>query len=172
MARSWCRRYVWALIYAASSSLSQVWQISYASNLLYVLPLTLSKAAMTVLLLRLTPVKSHRRYLKGLLCVIVIWGAVFVVAIASSCDTAHSRIRFGGKCSAYVRMIAVRASKTMRHVTDACINQQRLRWELFEALGCLFEGGVLLLAVWLVWDLQTGIGDKAVVVEAFSFRLG
>jgi hypothetical protein len=137
-----------------------------------VLPLTLSKAAMTVFLLRLTPVKSHRRYLNGLLCVTVVWGAAFVIAIALSCDTAHPTIRLGGRCSAYVRTGAVRASKITRYHTDAWIDQQSLRWQLFEALGCLFEGGVFLLAVWLVWDLQTSVGNKAVVVGAFSFRLG
>ncbi|KAK5125219.1 hypothetical protein LTR85_000895 [Meristemomyces frigidus] len=41
-----------------------------------------------------------------------------------------------------------------------------------EVIGSLFEVAICLMALWLVWNLHTGLDKKTVVVIAFSFRLG
>ncbi|KAK3652949.1 hypothetical protein LTR56_004897 [Elasticomyces elasticus] len=56
-------------------------------------------------------------------------------------------------------------------VGEACEGYS-LRWQVLEASGCVYEVVVSAMAIWLVWDLQTSIDNKVIVIAAFAFRLG
>ncbi|KAK5713379.1 hypothetical protein LTR17_017624 [Elasticomyces elasticus] len=56
-------------------------------------------------------------------------------------------------------------------VGEACEGYS-LRWQVLEASGCVYEVVVSAMAIWLVWDLQTSMDNKVIVIAAFAFRLG
>ena len=50
--------------------------------------------------------------------------------------------------------------------------EQFLRWQTISAVDIATEIGLVAMSIFLVWDLRTSVSKKAVVVCAFSFRLG
>ena len=85
-----------------SGTLTSETQLYYASNLLFVIPLALSKAAVACFLLRLTPVDAQRRAIMTLLSVVAVWGVALFLAITLSCDLSHPWTIVGQRCIGYV----------------------------------------------------------------------
>jgi len=48
---------------------------------------------------------------------------------------------------------------------------QFLRWQVISAFDIVFELALVVMSIYLVWDLQAGVGMKGTVVFAFSMRL-
>ena len=85
-----------------SETLTSETQLYYASNLLFVIPLALSKAAVACFLLRLTPVDAQRRAITILLSIMAVWGVALFFAITLTCDLSHPWILDGQQCTGYV----------------------------------------------------------------------
>ncbi|KAF2165943.1 hypothetical protein M409DRAFT_55306 [Zasmidium cellare ATCC 36951] len=132
----------------SSDALLSVQKLYYASNLLYIVCLAVSKASVTCFILRLTPIEPHTRFLKALLAALIIWAVAFVLLIATSCTASHPWLLLGQQCSGYLTY-----------------------WAVFESLGCLYEVAMVGMSVWLVYSLQTSWNNRATVVIAFGARL-
>ncbi|KAK4549173.1 hypothetical protein LTR36_007631 [Oleoguttula mirabilis] len=120
----------------------------YTSNLIFIVALGFSKVSLLLFLRRLTPVSLQRRVILALLGLIAAWTMGSVLAAALQCELSQPWIIVGQKCSGWF-----------------------LRWEILEIFASLIEVAICLMAVWLVWNLHTGLDKKVVVVLAFSFRL-
>lgn len=77
-------------------------QIAYASDILYLLALFLSKASVVLLIIRLTPKKPQIRLLQGLLAFSTLWVVISIFVVALRCDLAHPWIQYNVKCPGLV----------------------------------------------------------------------
>jgi hypothetical protein len=48
---------------------------------------------------------------------------------------------------------------------------QFLRWQVISAFDIFFELALVVMSIYIVWDLQAALGMKVTVVFAFSMRL-
>lgn len=121
-----CRRYKkWgrkAFIVTRKDDIDDA-QSSYASNLLYVITVATTKIAVIAFLLRLTPVRLQRYYLKSLSWVVLVWTIAFMIAVALSCDTTQPKSRLGGSCTRYVCSALWAQTTFVRRPADLCVIQ-------------------------------------------------
>lgn len=80
------------------------YQRYYASNILFVLAVSLSKASVACFLLQLTPVAKQQRFIHVLLGITIVWGLTFFLAVAFACDLPSPWIWSEQRCPGYVSL--------------------------------------------------------------------
>lgn len=79
------------------------WQFSYASSILAILSMSLSKVSVLQLQRRLCGIQPRSRYIKAmywtLLCTIIVWTLFSTFALAFRCGTTRPHVYDSGKCS-------------------------------------------------------------------------
>jgi len=70
----------------------------YASTLLFVVALGLSKTSVVFFLLRLSPVKHHRRVFNVAVVLVTAWTVGSTFAVALQCNLTHPWILVGERC--------------------------------------------------------------------------
>lgn len=129
-------------------TVQKVQKIYYASCIVYAMALGLSKASVALFMLRVAPFYPHRLVTLIASGLIFVWTFILIIIVALRCDLSHPWIYVGSKCG------------------------RLLRWEIMEALGCLFEVVIFSMAVWIVSGVgRISKGDKATVIVMFAFRL-
>lgn len=120
----------------------------YASQLLYVTAMCLSKVSTALLIARLTRVRKHLLATKLVSAFSGAWGIAAILALALRCNLAHPwSIGDSAQCvSPFTRWIGI------------------------ETVDMLIELAIFGLAVFLVWGLQMSRKLKFVVVGAFLCR--
>ncbi|MCJ1469213.1 hypothetical protein MMC07_007846 [Pseudocyphellaria aurata] len=118
----------------------------YASDLLYILTIYLSKVSAVCLFLRVTPIKQHIRFCYGILGTSTVWVVVSEF------------------------MLALRCQLGQPWVNERCVNIF-LRWQLVGAFDVITEFALFAMAVYLVVDLRITLQLKIFVVLAFAFRV-
>jgi len=78
-------------------------QISYASDILYVVTLWLTKCSVAFLFLRLSPINRHTLASKVVLLVATVFTFVSIFLVALRCDLAHPWIFINEQCKNLVR---------------------------------------------------------------------
>jgi hypothetical protein len=74
-------------------------QVAYASDILYIFVLYLSKICVLLLLLRLGAAQRYVRALQGLLGVCCVWCFISIMIIALKCDLGQPWIYYNTQCS-------------------------------------------------------------------------
>lgn len=74
-------------------------QASYASDILYILTLWLTKCSVGFLFLRLSPDKNHNMMSNMILLASTVLMAISVFLVALRCDLAHPWIFINGQCT-------------------------------------------------------------------------
>jgi len=121
---------------------------SYASDILYLITIWLTKCSVAFLLLRLSPNRGHNVASIVVLVTSTVFMIVSVFVVALKCDLAHPWMFINEKC------------------TDLLI-----RWDVLSALDITTEGLLFLTSLYLVRGLQLPFSKKTIVVAAFGFRL-
>ncbi|KAF7511001.1 hypothetical protein GJ744_005547 [Endocarpon pusillum] len=127
--------------------LVKVQKLFYASTVLFVFALGLSKSSIVALLLRMTPKEKHLVVFKGTLISFITWTIASSLAIALQCNLAHPWILVGERCPGSF-----------------------VRWQVFAGLDVVTELVMIILAIYLVWDAKLSRKNKAVVIIAFGLR--
>ncbi|KAH8810577.1 hypothetical protein F5884DRAFT_255871 [Xylogone sp. PMI_703] len=129
-------------------NMDKIQRMVYVSILFFIMALGLSKISVAFLLLRLTPHKYHRRASYMIIGTMTAWTMVSLLVLALQCNISHPWISLHEKCP---RMF--------------------LRWQLISAFDIIFELALVIMTIYLVWDLHTSMENKTTVVFAFSTRL-
>ncbi|KAI9801612.1 MAG: hypothetical protein M1825_003291 [Sarcosagium campestre] len=132
----------------SESHLINIQKAGYAGDILYFLALCLSRLSTAFLIARLSRSKEHliAAYATGVFT--VLWGVAGTFAIATRCEIRQPWIMLGTQCE-----------------------DLGTRWIALGTIGIAIETVLILLPVYLVWNLQMARSSKAVVVGAFAFRL-
>lgn len=128
--------------------LSNILQASYASDILFILTLYLTKCAVTFLFLRLSPDRKHVRASKIILALCTILTIASVFMISFDCTTSHPWLFISSHCTSAIP-----------------------RWDAFAAFDIFTEVLLSLMPLFIVSSLQMSWGKKYVVLMAFSLRL-
>lgn len=152
----------------ATSTLSSVAQLTkagqatFASQILFILSLCLSKCSILLLMMRLFNLDMHHSWRKSsnrrflwaacliVLGLIVLWGLASMIGLSVDCS-----------------------SRTLiEDPASAQCPDQLLRWRLIIAFDIATELVLFSLPLFIVWPVQMSIARKGQVVLAFAFRLG
>ncbi|KAF7196041.1 hypothetical protein HII31_02667 [Pseudocercospora fuligena] len=134
----------------SSDDLNTVQQLYYAATLFFALGIGLSKASVAAFLLRIAPFNPHRKTVKVLFALILVWTVTLDFVLSLRCDL----------------------ERPWRVNTASCSDAIILRWEILDAFGCLFELAMVGMSIWLVWGVSAlSWSQKMVVVVMFAFRL-
>ncbi|KAK1058271.1 hypothetical protein LTR74_013557 [Friedmanniomyces endolithicus] len=127
----------------------RVQQLYYASNLLYLCAIDLSRISIVLFLRRLTAPSTYvRRYTEGLLVLISVSTGVFLLAAALQCGLSHPWVIVDQKCSGWY-----------------------IKWEIQAIVASITEVAIFAAPVWLVWQLQKNLKVKLEIVIWFGSRL-
>ncbi|USW54166.1 hypothetical protein Slin15195_G074850 [Septoria linicola] len=137
-----------ALVLLSESQIVKASKAVYAAQLLYIITNTLTKCTVALLLARIVFVKSRVYACYGVLILSCVWGLASFLAEAI-------------RCTEY---------PPWKIVGDQCYNLL-LSWQVITAFNVIIEALLFALPVWLVWNLQTAIARKIVVVAVFALRL-
>ncbi|KAK2756670.1 hypothetical protein FQN54_005115 [Arachnomyces sp. PD_36] len=129
-------------------NIRQIEKATYASDILLIIALTLSKCSVCLLVRRLTQTKNHLIACYTILGVCVLWGIAGTVAIAVRCNLEHPWVSYSEQCPNLF-----------------------LRWKVIGAFDIITEVALIALSMLLVWGLRMRVSSKLTVVFAFSFRL-
>ena len=138
-----CPFVAWSTSYVTNSS-----QASYASDILFIFTLYLTKCAVVFLFLRLSPDRRHvmaSKIILGLATVLTV-ASIFMIAI--SCNV----------------------SAPWAFIDEHCTNLWP-RWQAFAAFDIFTEVLLGLMPILIVQSLQMSWSKKYIVLMAFSFRL-
>ncbi|KAK5019803.1 hypothetical protein BJ546DRAFT_1076115 [Cryomyces antarcticus] len=119
---------------------------AYASDVLYIFTLFLSKCVMVFLFLRLMPGRSHRIATWATVAASAAWAVVSILLITVNCDPLHPALRLTSGCA------------------DLFV-----RWEVIGILDIITEIAFFLSSIYLVARLQMSFKIKGIVILAFSF---
>lgn len=128
-------------------ALVKVQKLFYASTILFIIALGLSKCSIVALLLRMTRKKRQLRIFRATLVLLALWTVASTFATALRCNLKHPWILVGERCPGFA-----------------------LRLQVFGALDAATELIMVSLAIYLVWNLQLSKTNKAIVVIAFCLR--
>jgi hypothetical protein len=124
-------------------------QAAYASDILYITTLFLSKLSTAFLFLRLTPGRGHSIAIWSTLCTCIAWAFISILLVALRCHPAHPWL----------------------DTTTAVCSSLFTRWQFIAALDILTEASLFSISLYLIWRIQMSIKSKTVVVIAFGCRL-
>ena len=137
--REWCARV---------NSVSNTTQASYASDVLFIFTLYLTKCAVIFLFLRLSPDRKHVMVSKIILGLTTILTIASIFMISFNCTISHPWLFVSSHCTGAIP-----------------------RWEAFAAFDIFTEVLLGLMPLLIVRYLQMGWTKKYIVVMAFSLRL-
>lgn len=138
----------------------------YASFLLFILALGLSKISVVCFQARLVAASRQRKVFQGAVVLIAAWTAASFLALALQCNLSKPWQLVGQKCSDAVRI----KLPTSQCNTDRD-NLKGIRWTVISAFDILIELAIASLACYLVWNLQMTKARKWTVFSAFAYRL-
>ena len=120
----------------------------FASELLYLVVLFLSKCCVSCLFLRLTPGRAHMRMIWAIIIASSVWATISVILVAIRCNPSHPWTDNVSTCSTYFA-----------------------RWAFIGAMDAIIEIALVANSVYIVSNLQMALKSKVVVVGAFSWRI-
>ncbi|KAK0943336.1 hypothetical protein LTR29_005124 [Friedmanniomyces endolithicus] len=127
----------------------RVQQLYYASNLLYLCAIDLSRISIVLFLRRLTAPSTYvRRFTEVLLVLISVSTSVFLLAAALQCGLSHPWVIVDQKCSGWY-----------------------IKWAIQAIVASIIELAIFAAPVWLVWQLQKNLKVKLEIVIWFGSRL-
>ncbi|KAF2659731.1 hypothetical protein K491DRAFT_755063 [Lophiostoma macrostomum CBS 122681] len=141
------------LLSAPESKLRTLNDSLLAGNILWVLSLCLSKAAIIAMLMRTTQTPEHRRMQWGAAVLIVVQCVASIVLLTAACGISDDEFTWDLKRNAVT------------------CPKQEMRWQIITALDVTTEFILLALPIHLTWNLQMSLKTKAIVVLAFWLRL-
>ncbi|TGZ78572.1 hypothetical protein EX30DRAFT_136415 [Ascodesmis nigricans] len=133
-----------------SSQLENYQKTGYASELLFLLGLALSKISTTLLLHTLAAIKSWRLATQHFLTSLLLWSLISLFCIAFQCRPPQPW--------------------SILNLHNTCFHQ-RAFWGVFTAIDLLQELFLVITPILLVRNLHMAVTHKLVVIFAFSFRL-
>lgn len=131
-----------------SDSLQRFQKAIYASDMLFIVTLALSKMAVLVLLWSLTPDVTHHRFMFVAGAIIAVWGTSSVFVAAFQCSI----------------------PQTWAILSSHCIDRHAF-WTYFGILNIITELHLILLPCLIISDLQTRFVRKLSVMSAFMLRV-
>ncbi|KAK5116833.1 hypothetical protein LTR85_009093 [Meristemomyces frigidus] len=126
-----------------------VLKMMYAGQLLYLVALAISKAAVAALLHRLAGTRKQKRAALALMCAIAAWGVAGIFALGLRQDLAQPW-----------------------SAESLFAESTHVRWVVVETSGLVFEALIFASVLSLVWNLHANQSTKSTVVGGFLFRLG
>ncbi|MCJ1405364.1 hypothetical protein MMC11_008591 [Xylographa trunciseda] len=131
-----------------STSLLELQEAAYASNIFFILILYLSKASVVLLILRLTRDARHRRTCTKILAGITLWAVAAIFMITLQCDLNNPWITSDGQCSNLF-----------------------LRWMIISTFDIFTELILFAMPLYLISALQMPVLLKVSVVLVYGLRL-
>lgn len=132
----------------SDGDIASVGQADYASTLLYLVALGLSKCSVIALIMRLTSNRQHLVVLYINIGAAVVWALSSFLLITIACSPAQPFRDLASQCSGLFA-----------------------RWQYVCALDIITEISIFAMSIYLVFGLQMAIRMKAMVVLAFALRL-
>jgi hypothetical protein len=123
-------------------------QLGYASDILFLVALYLSKCCVVLFFKRISPARHIAIFAWTVLGICIAFAIASIFIVSLRCDLSRPWIVYGGTCSGLLE-----------------------RWYAAIALDMASEVALFAMSVYLVWDLQTSFDRKARVVFAFALRL-
>ncbi|KAF2729964.1 hypothetical protein EJ04DRAFT_57431 [Polyplosphaeria fusca] len=120
----------------------------FASQILYILGLFLSKCAVLFLYLRLSPARRHHIASWMTVAVSMAWAVIAITLIAVPCNPSIFWIKGPGGCSGIIT-----------------------KWQAIAAIDIMIEFAIFFISAFLVAKLNMNLSSKVLVVAAFSARL-
>jgi len=120
----------------------------YTWNILYILGICLAKLSTLSLLLALAPNKSYRVPMLVIGGVLAAWAIASIFSSAFQCSLPHPYLIN----------------------TGTCFHQTRF-WASFGVINIIADAALMILPVYLVYNLQLSVKKKTAVCFAFSFRV-
>lgn len=131
-----------------TDNLLEVQKLVYASDILYLVDLFLSKSCVCLLLIRLTPNRIHVVFFRTLLGFSTFWIVISVFMVALRCDLSQPWIQYNVRCRGL-----------------------SARWICITILNVFIEVSLFLGSVLLIVNLQMARQKKTVVTMVFGCRL-
>ena len=142
-------------------------QLYYASNLLYLCAINLSKISIVLFLRRLTAHGTKvRRYTEILFAAISISMVAFLFSAGFQCGPRRPWAIADQECTDWVRL--PQPFKCGEHSTD---EDQFIGWEVQAIVASVTELGIFAAPVWLLWHLQKSRKFRLEILAWFSIRL-
>ncbi|KAF2477509.1 uncharacterized protein BDR25DRAFT_1643 [Lindgomyces ingoldianus] len=132
----------------SGSDLNQIGRDDFASQILYIITLFLSKCAVIFLYLRLSPGKGHTIASWGTLTASGVWTILAIVLVSVPCNPLTFWTQGPTKCT-----------------------RVYTRWQAIGAIDIITEACIFLISVYLVAGLNMATKSKVMVIAAFSARL-
>lgn len=130
------------------AQLTSMQKTAYASDILFVFTLLLSKYCVGFLFMRLTPDPRQRVTAWAIMAASTVWGVISIFLLAIRCHPSHPWADLDDHCSGLFS-----------------------RWQFIGALDIMTEVALFCMSVYLVYGLQMSMKSKAIVVGAFGVRL-
>lgn len=127
-------------------------QLFYASNILLILTLACAKAAVTLLVIAIKPLRLVKLACYGMLGLIAAWAVVGIFVLALQCSGPDRWVL--GPTSA----------------SETCINQYAMQVAL-RAIDIATDVGIVILPGLMMKSVQVAAGKKWMVVVLFAIRL-
>ncbi|KAE9371832.1 hypothetical protein N431DRAFT_377866, partial [Stipitochalara longipes BDJ] len=124
-------------------------KLVYASDILYIITLALSKHSLDLLFIRLTPYNSHIRVAKCIRYFTLVWAVTSLGVISLRCHTRTPWIDIiNGQCPSML-----------------------VRWQIVTAFNIISEAAIFGMSIFLIFGLKMALSQKTIVVSAFGMRL-
>lgn len=146
---------------------SDLQQLGYATDLLYIIGLYLSKISTQLLITRLTMNSIQLIVLRSMLACWTLFAIISIFIVALRCDLGQPWLQYGQECPGLVREPILMFSIVIRSL----ISLQFARWQVVAAFDIISEVGIFGGAVYLLVGLSMALAPKAKVSFAFAFRL-
>ncbi len=149
---------------------SDLQQLGYATDLLYIIGLYLSKISTQLLITRLTMNSIQLIILRSMLACWTLFAVISIFIVALRCDLGQPWLQYGQECPGLVRenlFPELLSSEVLRLLI--CL--QFARWQVVAAFDIISEVGIFGGAVYLLVGLSMALAPKAKVSFAFAFRL-
>ncbi|KAI9849538.1 MAG: hypothetical protein M1837_004158 [Sclerophora amabilis] len=132
----------------STSQIDTFEKAGYASNLLFISSLAISKLSTLCLLLQITPIALHRRLALALGAAIITWTVTSLFASAFQCRLPSPWEMLGTRCFDQISF-----------------------WTYYGVLNIVTETGLIVLPIYSVWSVHLKRKDKAVTIGCFAVRL-
>ncbi|KAN0096809.1 hypothetical protein V8E51_015614 [Hyaloscypha variabilis] len=124
-------------------------KIIYASDIVYIVTLALSKHSLDLLFIRLTPYNSHIRVVKCIRYFTLVWAITSLGVISLRCHTRTPWI----------------------DIIDGQCPSMLVRWQIVTAFNIISEAAIFGMSIFLIFRLKMALSQKSIVVIAFGMRL-
>ncbi|ORY15109.1 hypothetical protein BCR34DRAFT_598594 [Clohesyomyces aquaticus] len=132
----------------SDGDLQKIGRDEFASQILYIITLFLSKCAVIFLYLRLSPGKGHAIASWSTLSISGMWALLAIILISVPCDPYKFWTQGALKCTGVYT-----------------------KWQAIGAIDIIIEVLIFAISIYLVAGLNMRFGSKAMVIGAFSARL-